>query len=514
MLGGSRADRTSLVTIELTDAKTGRSIAGLLRVTDADGNVVLIPELLSRGRGLDANLPIAKWWVLPSKMQIRLPSKKLTIESISGLETKLARQTVDLTDKESAHIDIPLTRFYDARAKGLRSANTHLHLQKISRADCDRYLREIPKADDLDVLFLSYLERAGADREYTSNRYTKSNLAELTQQSGVLFGNGEEHRHNFTGFGQGYGHVMLLDIKKLVLPVSIGPGIMKSGHDGLPLQRGIKTAHRDGATVVWCHNEWGTESFPNWVTGNLDAQNIFDGGIRSSYKDSFYRYLNVGIRVPFSTGTDWFMYDFSRVYVRMNQKLTTKSWLQALAAGRSYISNGPLLEFRVDNAELGDTLRISKQRTVKVVARAVGRVNFEKIELIHNGRVIASASTNGVDGYFEAKMKTNVDIGEPGWMALRTPPPSVAGDRDLKRKTPSNELGRELFSHTSPIYFEVDGRQRLDHKLADQLLSEMELDAKTISERGKFQDEQAKQRVLDVYRDGIAKLREQLAKTE
>ena len=36
--------------------------------------------------------------------------------------------------------------------------------------------------------------------------------------------------------GEGFGHVMLLNILKRIEPVSIGPGIMKEGTDGIPLR--------------------------------------------------------------------------------------------------------------------------------------------------------------------------------------------------------------------------------------------------------------------------------------
>ena len=55
------------------------------------------------------------------------------------------------------------------------------------------------------------------------------------------------------------------NIKSLIQPVSIGPAIMKSGTDGIPLQRGIDAARRDGATVIWCHNKKGVEDLPNVV---------------------------------------------------------------------------------------------------------------------------------------------------------------------------------------------------------------------------------------------------------
>src|SRR5947208_1324858 len=82
-------------------------------------------------------------------------------------------------------------------------------------------VRLIPAADRLGVLFISHLERSGDDQTYITNRYPVGDLPAFTA-TGVLVNNGEEHRHNFGAYGQGYGHVMFLDLDKLVEPVSLG----------------------------------------------------------------------------------------------------------------------------------------------------------------------------------------------------------------------------------------------------------------------------------------------------
>ena len=71
------------------------------------------------------------------------------------------------------------------------------------------------------------------------------------------------------------------------------------------------------------------------VTGRLHAQNIYDSGITGSYADSFYRYLNVGIKMPFSTGTDWFIFDYGRVYAAIDGDRTTESWCRPCGAGKA-----------------------------------------------------------------------------------------------------------------------------------------------------------------------------------
>jgi hypothetical protein len=508
---GKPAKNNCRLRLTLTDAATGREIPGLVRIIDADGRPISSDRLLSRGVGLAGDLPIQQWLVIPQAVEFELPQGKYAVTAISGLETEEARREVNLEGLAESKISLPLTRFANPAEEGFRSGNTHLHLMKVSRETADRYLREVPAADRLDLLFLSYLERAEADRDYISNRYTAADLARLTKESNVLFGNGEEHRHNFTAQGEGYGHVMLLNLRQLIQPASIGPGIMLTGHDGLPLQRGVDAARRDGATTIWCHNEWGMEALPNWVTGRIDAQNIFDGGIRSSYKDSYYRYLNAGLTVPFSTGTDWFMYDFSRVYVRVEGELTAAKWLKELAAGRSFITNGPLLSLRVSNRSPGDTLKLDGPGPVEIIAKGSGRVNFERVELVHNGDVVGSATTKRVAGHHEAELKMTLEIRQPCWLALRTPPQSVPDDPDLKRPAPLNEFGREVFSHTSPVYVTVARRPVFNPQVARELLEKMKKNRNLVIEQGRFEDDLAKARVVDVYDDGIAALERRLA---
>ncbi|HLJ11183.1 MAG TPA: CehA/McbA family metallohydrolase [Planctomycetaceae bacterium] len=502
-----------ILALTLTDAETDERLAGIVRIEDSDGRIVPTPELLSRGQGLvDEALPIHQWSIVPASgvVKVSLPQKQLTLTALSGLETEARQLALDLRGKSDATERVPLKRFYRAASHGLRSANTHLHLMRLAREQADRYLQEVPAADGLDLLFVSYLERAGADHEYITNRYLKADLARLGDASGVLFGNGEEHRHNFSAQGEGYGHVMFLDIQDLVLPVSIGPGIMQTGTDGLPVQRGIDAARREGAAAVWCHNHWGFENVPNWVMGRLDAQNIFDGGDHGSYEDSFYRFLNAGIRAPFSTGTDWFIYDFARVYAPAAEPLTARSWLKSLAAGKSFITNGPLLELSASGKTLGDTLRLPARGSVEVIARGVGRSDFREIQLIRDGVVIESAKSRPVGGHFEAAGRWTIDMRSSGWLALRTPAPPSPPDAARLAQAPQNEFGKPLFSHTSPIYVEIAGARIFNPAAARDLVASIERSVRRVEDMARFADNAEKACVLQVYHEAIAELQRQL----
>src|SRR5262249_51463849 len=158
-------------------------------------------------------------------------------------------------------------------------------------------------------------------------------------------------------------------------------------------------------------------------------------------------------------GTDWFIYDFSRVYVPFSGELTSKRWLAELAAGKSYFTNGVFLEFAVDEKPIGETVPATAGDDLRITGRAVGRNDFRQIELIHNGNVVHSVAAHKRDGHFVADMNYSLRVDGPGWLALR-----------IAQNSGQNELGKPLFAHTSPIYLTVNGQRLFRPDVARGLL--------------------------------------------
>src|SRR5262249_27519512 len=143
---------------------------------------------------------------------------------VSGLETALSVEEIDLSKEPPDEVTVRLKAISRPEQSDLVAGNTHLHLMNLTAEDAEEYLKRIPVADRLKVLFISYLERIKEDVNYITNGYPMGDLKQL-DVTGVLVNNGEEHRHNFGSHGEGYGHVMFLNINKLVKPVSLGSGI-------------------------------------------------------------------------------------------------------------------------------------------------------------------------------------------------------------------------------------------------------------------------------------------------
>jgi len=296
---------------------------------------------------------------------------------------------------------------------------------------------------------------------------------------------------------------------------------MLQGTDDPPLQKGLRQARGEGATVVWCHNSFGLEDIPNWFSGTVDAQNIFDGGSHDSYKKTFYRYLNVGLRVPFSTGTDWFIYDFSRVYVKMDGVLTPERWLSALRKGRSYITNGPLMELRCGKYDIGDIIAIDKPQKFVFRGSVRSRNDFRMLQMIYNGKVVSEASSRHFrerpktdsGGYYEAVLDWTLKADQPGWVALRvnsgfTTLPATAPV--VQKGKGVNEFGQGLFGHTSPIYIDYTGKRVFKPGTAKALVNEMESSMDEILNRSKFVGDTEKMQVSRVYEKGIEALERRL----
>ena len=81
--------------------------------------------------------------------------------------------------------------------------------------------------------------------------------------------------------------------------------------------------------------------------------------------------------------------------MRVDGAFTTQSWCDGVRAGRTFVSNGPMLSLSVNGREIGD--EIAAQAGDIAPHRGGGRlaVPLDRIELIVNGEVVVAAAVEG-----------------------------------------------------------------------------------------------------------------------
>jgi hypothetical protein len=233
-------------------------------------------------------------------------------------------------------------------------------------------------------------------------------------------------------------------------------------------------AHEQGGYVVNPH-------FPNpngepaalVATGRLDAVEM----IRQAQfnHDEYYRYLSCGYRLPLVGGTDKMSADIPvglyRTYANVgnDQEFTYDNWCQSVVRGRTFLSGGPIIHLSVDGHEVGDTVKLSGPGTVEVEAWSESVLPLGTLQIVQNGRVVASTESTGGTRRLELKEKLKVD--GHTWIAARTGGPGYYGTAHL------DVWRRGVFAHTSPIYVSSGGDWEMyDQATAQYMLTMIEGD--------------------------------------
>ncbi|PYM09970.1 MAG: hypothetical protein DME18_17150 [Verrucomicrobia bacterium] len=120
--------------------------------------------------------------------------------------------------------------------------------------------------------------------------------------------------------------------------------------------------------------------------GRIDTIDVMGSGYAASVP-LWYRVLNCGFQVPATAGTDCFLNrinssppGWGRCYVRLPKELDYKTWIEGERAGRSFISNGPMIELAIDDSAPGDTIKLTAPRTVRVHVHGWSQAPMEKLE--------------------------------------------------------------------------------------------------------------------------------------
>jgi hypothetical protein len=152
----------------------------------------------------------------------------------------------------------------------------------------------------------------------------------------------------------------------------------------------------------------------------------------------------------------------------------------------------------VDGKEVGDVLNLDKPKTVKIEAGAVGRRNFQALQLVLNGKVVKTQPSEPKDGGHAARLVHEVPLDEPAWFAVRI------------ESQARNEFDQVLFAHSSPVYVDLAGKRVFQIEAGRTLLKQLEEARATIRSKGKFSSPAAADKLVALYDDASKDLVKQI----
>jgi TolB protein len=128
------------------------------------------------------------------------------------------------------------------------------------------------------------------------------------------------------------------------------------------------------------------------------------------------------------------------VYVRPDGPFNFASYLAALRAGRSFVTNGPMLDVRIADMQPGDVIAKGKGRFPFRISLS-SAVPVERVEIIVNG---ASAwSSTGPDSSGRREYSGEVELPAGGWVAVRAIGPET---------THWPAMDNHTYAHSAPIW--------------------------------------------------------------
>ncbi len=420
------------VEVEIVDGSSGERVPGRVRFTAADGRY--LPPVGHRDEinpgffedtGGDLILGSSPYAYVPGRFAIELPVGAVEVEVVGGFDRAPHRSRVDI-QPSTRRLELPLDRTIELHAGRWVTADTHVHFLAPSTALLQA------AAEDVDLVNLLAAQWGDLFTNVTDLPW--GTMADPSGRRLVVVGT--ENRQNMLG------HLALLGARHPTIPFASGgpPEGRMAGSLSVLLADWADRCRAAGGLVV--------------VAGKIDAveTQALAPGLDDPSVLEWYRFLNLGYRLPVVAGTDKMSAEVPigavRTYTHLltDEPLTFETWAAAIRAGRTFVSSGPILELAVEGREPGDVIRLPSSGRLEIVARArATQPVLNDLELVVSGRVVAATSSPAAT---ELVLRETVEITAGAWIAARS----------RSRHQIESAFTSSMAAHTSPVYVEVDDR--------------------------------------------------------
>jgi hypothetical protein len=391
-----------------------------------------------------------------SNYSARVPVGTYELVATRGPEFKAYTAKVEVRAGKTTKHTVSLERYADMPKDGWYSGDAHIHVTRDEVAD--QNIWGFVAAEDVHVGNL--LEMGNIQNVYFKQPAAWGKASRFERDGHFLVSGQEAPRT------RQFGHTIHFNISS---PVHL------KTDDYFLYHRVFEEVQRQGGISGFAHMGWNGGDDP--AGGDKGAMNrgmvllapfglvdfieVLQGG--HLVTDGWYRLLNLGFRVTPAAGTDWPYTDFPGVvrnYTQVKGPFNLDSWFESFNAGRTFVTNGPLLRFTINGKGMGEELKVKKGTRLDLLAEA--RLNpdvdkLDRLEVIVLGETTDAQSAQGKD---VVSLKKSLVAERSQWIAVR-----ALGSRQDRRNT--------TIAHSAPIYVVVDDEPTWSRDAVPEIVGEL-----------------------------------------
>jgi hypothetical protein len=326
--------------------------------------------------------------------RLELPAGKYRYEIERGPEYKSVASTVTIVAGGESKLAAHLMRVADLASDGWWSGELHVH----------RPIEDVPllmRAEDLHVapvitwwnetnLWAGRAVPAECLVRFDGNRFYQVMAGEDEREAGALLYFGLRKPLALAGADREYPSPMRflhqargqagvhVDVEKPFwwdVPVWLAGGQVDT--------IGIANNHMC-RSKMYTDEAWGKPRNPERLPAPL--------GNGYWTQEIYYHALDCGLRIPPSAGSASGVLPnpvgYNRAYVHLDGELSYEQWFEGLRAGRSFVTNGPLLRVRAAGKFPGYVFTSETPFDIELTGVLEGRDRIEQVEVIRDGRVV------------------------------------------------------------------------------------------------------------------------------
>jgi len=508
---------TGRLRIRIVDAATGAPVAARVSVTDAFGRGYAPDDAFWHADdGFDrSQRPFEyQYFHAPGRAELALPAGEVEVEVIRGIEVGPVRRNLKIESGATVDLDVSLERIANLASDGWWSGDLHVHMNYAGayRMSPERLAFQA-SAEDLHVVENLIVNK---EQRIPDIAYFSGSPDEFPDENVVI-------KHDQEFHTSVWGHTGLLGLRDHILL----PGYAAYANTGVaslypPNAVILDLAHAQGAVTGYVHpfdrvpDPSDTETpltheIPVDVAlGKVDYYEAVGFNVDPFATQSvWYRLLNCGFRIPTGAGTDAMTnyaslrgpVGLNRVYVKTPKPFAYRAFLDALVAGRTFATNGPLLDFRLGDHPIGDVVELpagAHQLELQASVRSI--VPLDHFELVGNGEVVASLPLDA--GGMSGDASRKIEIARSGWYLMRA--------WNSKATHPVRDY--LPFATTSPIYVTVGGEPVRSPEDAEYFIAWIDRLLEMARAHGSYNTAEEKTLVLKLLTDARAVYSERAAR--